>query len=501
MLTHKGFKLNYDSLSDNEKKKIMSDLTIQPEPYIGIEQPYKIYTANDKDVYLPRYYGVVHYGNNNVRTCKNILFPGEKIKFNFTISNFKLRPAQQEAFKHIVLAFKQYGSAILKLDCGVGKTVLGIYLSQKISRKTLVVVHRVNLLTQWKNEIEQYTDAKVGLLHRKTIDIENKDIVLTTVHNVINKGSELSNLYKRFSLSIFDEAHHLSAREFCQTLKHISTKLMLGLTATPNKGDILKINRVFKSFLGPIVPPDNVMSKFKTKNANQGNVIVNMVRYKVDDPLLSTHLIIEYAGKPNTASMITNISKNNNRSDVIVKLIEDICSSYMNLAILAKFGIFPLEVCEYIKKYTKHLDCNSERKILIVSDRKYQLKYIHRQLCGSGLSAGLFIGGMTPSELEKSKQKKVILGTYAICEEGLNIKDLNMLIVATPRRECEQMVGRILRKQHSIPVIILDMIDHFSPTFVRQSYARKKFYKSKKYVINMHDVVNLTDLPTLNYKL
>jgi len=450
MLTYKGFKIE---LTSNNQKKIFNDLTIQPQTYIGIESPYRIYTIDNNYVFLPRYYGILNYGNNNVRTCKNELTLGEKIKFNFIIDNFKLRPPQEEAFKHILQAFKQYASAILKLDCGVGKTVLSIYLAQKISRKTLVVVHRVNLLTQWKDEIEKYTNAKVGLIHRKIIDVDDKDIVLTTVHTIINKGEEYHDIYKRFTLSIFDEAHHLSAREFCQSLQHVSTRYMLGLTATPHKGNVTKINHVFKSFLGPIVPPDNVMIKYKSSGANDGNVIVNMVHYKVIDPLLSKHLIIEYANKPNTASMITNISKNNVRSDLIVNLIKD------------------MDV--------------PERKYLIVSDRKYQLKYIYKQLCDNNFSAGLFVGGMSQTELEKSKKKKIILGTYGICEEGLNIKDLNTLIIATPRRECEQMVGRILRQQHQIPAIIIDVVDYFSKTFVNQSYARKRFYKSKGYKIEI----------------
>jgi len=474
MLTHKGFKLDTNTLTPTDKKKITKELTVQPEPYIGIEMPYRIYQANDKEVYLPRYYGIVNFGSNDVRTCKNIIFPGEKVQFKFTLSGFKLKPIQVEAYKYVLAAFKKYSSAILKLNCGVGKTVLGIYLIQKISRKTLVVVHRVNLLDQWKKEIEKYTDAKVGLLHRKIIDVDNKDIVLTTVHTVINKGMKYFNIYKRFCFTILDECHHLSAREFCQTLQMISTKYMLGLTATPNKGMALKINHVFKTFLGPVVPPDSAMSKFQTKNANKDNVKVNMIRYKVMDPNLSEHLIIEYAGKPNTASMVTNISSNNNRSNAIVKLIK--------------------QMIDYNVKNNK----TEPRKVLIVSDRKYQLKYLHKQLVKLKIPSGLYIGGMTQRALEISKSKQVILGTYAICEEGLNIKDLNTLIVATPRRECEQVVGRILRRQHAIHALIIDIVDYFSRTFVNQSYARKKFYKHKGYHVAVKTLSDLTKLPTLD---
>jgi len=480
LLTHQGYKLKTNDLSDDDKNKIAKDLTIQPESYIGTIKPYRIYKATDRDIYLPRYYGIINFSGGNYKNVKSIFLPGEKANFDFILPNFQLRPLQKVAYKYVLKAFQKYTTAILKLGCGVGKTVLGIYLIQKLCKKTLVIVHRVNLLTQWKDEIEKYTNAKVGLLHRKIIDIEGKDIVLTTIHNVIGKRKRTTkylNMYKRFGLTIIDEAHHLNMKEFSQTLQIVNTSWMLGLTATPNKGMSMKINHVFKLFIGPVVPPDVIQERMGNKNSNKGNIIANILRYKVNHSQYSDHIIIDYARKPNTAKMVTNIGQNNDRSNVVI---------------------------QYIKQIVEYNHKNKEpekRKILVVSDRKRQLRYIHHKLRLLKIDAGLFIGGMTPSGIEDSKSRQVILGTYGVCEEGLNIKDLNTLIINTPRRVCEQMVGRILRRPHKIPAMIVDIIDCFSKTFCSQGCARKKYYKINSYKIKDQNIKDLKILPLLDFKI
>jgi superfamily II DNA or RNA helicase len=477
LLTNNGYKLKTEEISNIDKKKISEDLTIRPESYIGLLDTYKIYKATINNVYLPRYYGIVNFSGKDCKNTKNEISSGEKINFDFTLSNFKLRELQKISYKYVLKAFKKYTTAILKLDCGVGKTILAIYLIQKLQIKTLVIVHKVNLLDQWKSEIEKYTNAKVGFIHRKIIDIKNKDIVLTTIHSVIQKRKqEYYDMYKLFGLTILDECHHLNMKEFCQTLQIINTKWMLGLTATPNKGNRMKINHVFKQFLGPIVPPDNIQKKISNANSNKNNIIVNILRYRIKNIEYSRELYINYVNKPNTSAMITNIGQNEERNDIII---------------------------EYIKQIIKYNNNNEieKRKILVVSDRIYQLKYLHHKLNKFNYSSGLFIGGMTPTQLDDTKNKQIILGTYPVCEEGLNIKDLNTLINASPRRECTQITGRILRKPHKIPAIIIDIIDGFSRTFSNQGCYRKKYYLTNNYKIKDQKINDKNNLPKLEFTI
>jgi superfamily II DNA or RNA helicase len=72
-----------------------------------------------------------------------------------------------------------------------------------------------------------------------------------------------------------------------------------------------------------------------------------------------------------------------------------------------------------------------------------------------------------------------------MASEGFDCKELDTIILASPKSNVEQAVGRILRKKKEdrdkVPLII-DMIDDFS-VFSRQGDKRKKFYQKNDYEI------------------
>ena len=68
---------------------------------------------------------------------------------------------------------------------------------------------------------------------------------------------------------------------------------------------------------------------------------------------------------------------------------------------------------------------------------------------------------MKEEQLKESETKKVIIATYAMAEEGLDIKTLTTLIMATPKVDVTQAVGRILRKEQEVYPIVIDVVDLF----------------------------------------
>ena len=93
---------------------------------------------------------------------------------------------------------------------------------------------------------------------------------------------------------------------------------------------------------------------------------------------------------------------------------------------------------------------------------------------------------MKEKDLKISEGKKVVIGTYAMAEEGLDIKTLTTLVMATPKTDVRQAVGRILRQKHSKPLIV-DIVDQHD-IFSRQWLKRKRYYKKQKYKIVSADV-------------
>jgi hypothetical protein len=105
-------------------------------------------------------------------------------------------------------------------------------------------------------------------------------------------------------------------------------------------------------------------------------------------------------------------------------------------------------------------------------------------------SIGYYVGGMKQVDLDASATKQIILGTYAMASEGMNIPTLNTILLATPKSNIEQSVGRILRQkkeERTVSPRILDILDTVFMEANGQWAKRRKFYKSCGYSIKWSD--------------
>ena len=103
---------------------------------------------------------------------------------------------------------------------------------------------------------------------------------------------------------------------------------------------------------------------------------------------------------------------------------------------------------------------------------------------------------MKEKDLKLSETKKVILATYAMAAEALDIKTLTTLIMATPKTDVTQSIGRILRSKDHNPVVF-DIIDKHD-VFQNQWRKRRVFYKKENYKIVYTTNYESTEWSTLN---
>jgi superfamily II DNA or RNA helicase len=89
---------------------------------------------------------------------------------------------------------------------------------------------------------------------------------------------------------------------------------------------------------------------------------------------------------------------------------------------------------------------------------------------------------MKEAALKESEKKQVVLATYSMAAEGLDIKSLTTLFMITPMTNIEQSVGRILRQKHEFSPIVVDIIDTHD-NFQRQWAKRKSFFKKQNYKV------------------
>ena len=412
---------------ETSKKQIKKELTITPKNLYQPLPPFYIYRESPNKFYVPRFY------KSNTVPCQ--LTDGASIQIPFT---GKIRETQQPAID----AFMKTKCGLLQLPCGFGKTIVALYLISRLSKKTLVIVHKEFLMDQWIERIQQFLPtARIGKIQGTIIDVNNKDIVLGMLQSLSTKTYPREVL-QDFGFTIIDETHHMGAEVFSNALFQIVTPYMLGLSATMERKD--GMTKIFKMFLGEVV--------YSAQRETADNIVVQMIKYRTNDAEFN-ETILNFKGQANYSSMIKKICEYNGRTEFILTVLTHLLASP-----------------------------DIKRQIMILAHNKSILTYLydaiqHRKIA----SVGYYIGGMSASDLKETETKQVVIATYAMAEEALDIKSLNTLIMATPKTDVTQAVGRILREKHGQPIIV-DIVDSHD-TFMRQWAKRKKYYTSQNYSI------------------
>lgn len=469
MLCRRGYVIKKNEVDPEELAKVKKELTVSPyipeDFQIGKPSAFRVYLESNSSLFLPKSYGLKHFGIPSI----NKLDIGEDISVPFKGS---LRPEQDapvEAFMAAAYDPLKMGG-ILNMQCAAGKTVMAIYIICKLGKKAMVIVHKDFLIQQWKERIQEFApSARIGLLKAKKIDVADKDIVLASLQSLSMKEYE-SEVFNGFGTLCIDECHHTGAEVFSNAFKKINTRFTLGLSATVKRKDGL--SKVFMWHLGDIV--------FSKKNNKKDVISVHVKTFECYDREYCEECTL-FGSKPNTAKMINNICEYAPRVDFIVSKIAEV------------------------------LEEEPERRILILSDRRGHLNNLMEKLVSVGLTdAGYYYGGMKQEDLKNSEGKKIILGTYSMISEGFDVKGLDTLVLASPKSDIVQSVGRILREKPENRLhtpMVIDIVDDFS-LFSRQAIKRQEYYKSCKYDIegikkqaNTRKLVELEEFAFIDEKI
>jgi superfamily II DNA or RNA helicase len=135
---------------------------------------------------------------------------------------------------------------VLELPTGSGKTVIGIGAIESVGRSTLVVVPTIDLLDQWRRELETEFGGPVGQLGGGTQRVE--DLTVSTYDSAYLRADELGD---RFGLAVFDEVHHLGGEGYRDIARLLAAPARLGLTATFERPD--GAHEIVASLVGPLV--------------------------------------------------------------------------------------------------------------------------------------------------------------------------------------------------------------------------------------------------------
>lgn len=435
----KGYSLKKECLNLKEQALIRDELTVKPYiPKSPIEQPsFTIFRESPNKIYVPRYYGIDAYGEpDEIRISKGtdiqVAFNGDLRDYQNNIVDIFLKSAYKTNCG---------GGGLLEIPCGRGKTVIALKIISALKKKTLVIVHKSFLLNQWVERISQFLPlAKVGRIQGQIVDIEDKDIVIGMLQSLSMKDYP-EDLFKCFGLTIVDECHHISSEVFCRSLQKINTFYALGLSATMERKDGL--TKVFKMFLGDII--------YQEKREMGDKVLVKAVQF-VSKNAEFNEMKYDYRGNPAYSTMISKLCEFSPRSEFIIKVLET------------------------------ELKSKPDQQMMILAHNKNLLTYLYKAIEHRKIATvGYYVGGMKEADLKSTEDKKIIIATYAMAAEALDIKTLTTLILATPRTDVIQAVGRILRVKHERPMVV-DIVDSHD-VFLNQWQKRRRYYMSNQYKV------------------
>ena len=305
--------------------------------------------------------------------------------------------------------------------------------------------HDIEEKYSWNNAFENWGTIPVTSIEKEKNDCEHcsvYDIEVESNHNFVIANLSSSSPSCCYNGGIVvSNCHHMGAEVFSRCMMKLMTTYTLGLSGTMQRKDGL--SKVFKMFLGDVI--------HKEKAESEHCVLVKGIKYVIDDDEFN-EVEYDYRGNPKFSTMISKLCNYNRRSEFIVEVV------------------------------IKELQHNPEQQIMILAHNKTLLQYLFKAIEHKKVATvGYYLGGMKEAELKTSETKKVIIATYAMASEGLDIKTLTTLIMATPKTDVCQSVGRILRTKHTTPVVI-DIIDAHD-LFINQWQKRKAYYKKQNYKI------------------
>ena len=444
ILTTHGYAIMKAGLAADIDAKIRKELTVRPitqqSRFNGMaDADFPVFLESATRLYLPRVWAHDNLGP----AASSVLTDGDMLPQTL---NFIGKPYDYQ--EGIIKQFLDAdANGLICVPCGKGKTFMAVAIAFRLGRRFMVVVDKEFLLDQWAGEMRSLIPGiRIGRFqgNKAEVDPAEYDCTICMIQTIVQRQIP-EPVLRSYGFTIFDECHHLGAKHFSKILSKVQTKHMLGLSATPTRDDGL--TKVFEWHLGKPV-------YWEKKREADSTVTVELMPFLCDDP--------EYAEVP------TNFRG----ETIMAKLLSQIVA------------------CEkrnrFIADRLKDLIKVPGRRILVLSERIGHLEALEELLKPTGCVMGYYIGGMKSAVRDTAAEDAQILwASYAMASEAMNIKTLNCVLMASPRKKIEQSTGRILRQrpeERTVAPLIVDIVD-VHRTMQSQAKLRKAYYKKCGYKI------------------
>lgn len=360
-----------------------------------------------------------------------------------SIENYKLKPnkMQIEFITNLKnLMAKKCDRALLISATGTGKTYASAFAMRELGlKKVLFLVHREQILKQAQASYKKVLPSEIstGLLSGNYKEIE-ADYLFSTIQTM-SRSNMLENFERdRFECIIIDETHKAGAESYHKIINYFKPKLLLGMTASPERTDGFDIYKLFDH---------NIASEIRLQDALKEDLLCPFHYFGISD--------LEVDGKTIDDNSDFSFLANEARVDHIIKQAE----------------------------YYGH---DGDRvKGLIFCSRNEEAKELSKEFNKRGYNTVALSGSNTQDEREEAIQRLEMdcsnmssnaektldyIFTVDIFNEGVDIPEVNQIIMLRPTISAivfVQQLGRGLRKSDNKEyVVVLDFIGNYNNNFL-----------------------------------
>ena len=376
-------------------------------------------------------------------------FPGHSIEVKF---HGQLRPEQKAAADTILM----HDDGILCAPTAFGKTVIAAWLSASRKVNTLVLVHRRQLLDQWRERLATFLNlpvksiGQIGGGRRRATGLIDVGIVQSLNHKQV-----VDDLVANYGQILVDECHHISAVSFEQVLRQAKARYITGLTATPQRKD--GHHPIIVMQCGPIRFRVDAKAQALTRPFSHA-VIPRLTNFRL--PLSQE--------KPEMHEIYAALKTDRARNDLIT----------VDLLRAVKAGRSPILLTER----TSQMDEFATRLNGLV-------KHIVVMKGGMGVKQRRAIAEQLAAI--PNSEERVLLATGRYIGEGFDDARLDTLFLALPiswHGTLQQYVGRLHRlHDNKREVIVFDYVDGSVPVLRKMYEKRVRGYEAVGYAIQEDD--------------
>lgn len=358
-----------------------------------------------------------------------------------------LRPAQEDAVAKVL----QQDDGLICAPTAFGKTAVAAWLIAKRGVSTLVMVHRQQLLDQWRERLAMFLNLPIDQIGQvgggRT---KRTGVIDVAVIQSLHREKEVKDFVAEYGHVVVDECHHLSAFTFEQVMRQVKAKFVVGLTATPARKD--GHHPIIYMQCGPA--RFTMAARAMTESTPFEHIVVPR----------ATEFRISAAGEPTIqdiyAAMTTDSVRNQMIADDVIRAVE------------------------------------SGRSPLVLTGRTEHLVHLEAALAGRVQNVIVLRGGMGRKQRRlineqlaaiQETEPRLILATGSYIGEGFDDARLDTLFLAMPiswKGTLQQYVGRLHRLYDGKKVVeVYDYVDADVLMLARMYGRRLKGYADMGYKI------------------